>query len=231
MEQDSTTHMPFTFWSRFNKKMPKPPWAPPFKSGPFPWQWFGHHGPRAERGDLRYLILDAISEQPRHGYEVMQVIEEKSGGTYRPSPGVVYPTLQMLEEMGHAKVSKERGRKVYTITEAGTEDLEEHREEVEEAYERVGGALWDRLASEFASLGEDVQRLFSEVGRAASRGTLNSERMQEVRKTVRRAVDEVKRILRRREDTSEEPDPEADEGAPSEDEDTGKAEADTTSEN
>jgi DNA-binding PadR family transcriptional regulator len=203
MEQENVASMPFNLWARFGKKMPKPPWAPPFKGGPFPWQWFGHHGPRAERGDLRYLILDAISEQPRHGYEVMQVIEERSGGAYRPSPGVVYPTLQMLEELGHAEVKKERGRKVYSITEAGGEDLEAHREEVEEAYERVGGALWDRLASEFASLGEEVQRLFSEVGRAASRGTLNSERMQEVRRTVKRAVDEVKRILRRREDADE----------------------------
>ena len=202
MEQENTATMP-NLWARFGKKMSKPPWAPPFKGGPFPWQWFGHHGPRAERGDLRYLILDAISEQPRHGYEVMQVIEERSGGAYRPSPGVVYPTLQMLEEMGHAKSKKERGRKVYAITDAGLEDLEAHQDEVGEAYERVGGAMWDKLASEFTSLGEEVQRLFSEVGRAASRGTLNSERMQQVRRTMKRAVDEVKRILRRREDDAE----------------------------
>ena len=213
MDQENTATMPFNLWARFGKKMPKPPWAPPFKGGPFPWQWFGHHGPRAERGDLRYLILDAISEQPRHGYEVMQVIEERSGGSYRPSPGVVYPTLQMLEEMGHADVKKERGRKVYSITEAGREELDAHQEEVEEAYERVGGAMWDKLASEFTSLGEEVQRLFSEVGRAASRGTLNSERMQQVRRTMKRAVDEVKRILRRREDGAEEEAPEGTEDA------------------
>jgi DNA-binding PadR family transcriptional regulator len=201
MDQENAATMPFAFWAKWNKKMPRPPWAPPFKAGgPFPWQWFGHHGPRAERGDLRYLILDAISAQPRHGYEVMQVIEERSGGAYRPSPGVVYPTLQMLEELGHAEVNQDRGRKVYTITDAGRKELEEHRDEVEDAYERVGGALWDRLAGEFASLGEEVQRLFSEVGRAASRGTLDSERMKQVRSTVKRAVDEVKRILRRRDE-------------------------------
>ncbi len=194
---------PFQFWAKFNKKVPRPAWAAPIKGGPFPWQWFGHHGPRAERGDLRYLILDAIAEQPRHGYEVMQVIEERSGGAYRPSPGVVYPTLQMLEELGQAEVSQERGRKVYKITDAGRVELDEHNDEVEAAYERVGGALWEKLATEFSSLGEDVQRLFSEVGRAASRGTLKPERMQEVRRTIRKAVDEARRILRKREDGSD----------------------------
>jgi DNA-binding PadR family transcriptional regulator len=197
---DENQNPTFQFFSKFNKKMPKPPWAPPFKGGAFPWQWFGHHGPRAERGDLRYLILDAIAEEPRHGYEVMQVVEERSGGAYRPSPGVVYPTLQMLEELGHAEVKQERGRKVYSITDLGREDLGEHSDEVEAAYERVGGALWEKLATEFSSLGEDVQRLFSEVGRAAARGTLKPERMQEVRRTVQKAVDEARRILRRRED-------------------------------
>jgi Transcriptional regulator PadR-like family len=66
--------------------------------------WFGSPPPRAERGGVRYLVLDALAERPRHGYEVIQVIEERSGGSYRPSPGVIYPTLQMLEELGHARV-------------------------------------------------------------------------------------------------------------------------------
>lgn len=212
MDDNGDSGVPFQFWTKFNKKMPRPPWVPPFKGGAFPWQLFGHHGPRAERGDLRYLILDAIAESPRHGYEVMQVIEDRSGGAYRPSPGVVYPTLQMLEELGHAEVTQERGRKVYTITDEGRRDLESHGDEVEAAYERVGGALWEKLAGEFSSLGEDVQRLFSEVGRAASRGTLNTERMQEVRKTVRKAVDEARRILRRREEPSSKPPSSSNEG-------------------
>jgi len=201
---NENTPTPFAFWQKFNKRIPKSP----FKGYPFPRSWFGFHGPRAERGDLRYLILDAIKDQPRHGYEVMQVIEQKSGNAYRPSPGVVYPTLQMLEEMGHAEVKQERGRKVYSITEAGRKDLEEHSSEVDDVYERMGGALWERLSSEFTSIGEEIQRLFSELGRAASRGTLSSERMQEVRRTVQRAVDEARRILRRREgsaDRAEEP--------------------------
>src|SRR5690242_9664833 len=83
--------------------------------------------PRADRGGVRYLVLDAIADRPRHGYEIMQAIEERSGGAYRPSPGVVYPTLQLLEELGHAQISEQEARKVYAITDAGRTDLAEHK--------------------------------------------------------------------------------------------------------
>src|SRR5258707_4546330 len=88
--------------------------------GPPAWfgDWFGGPPPRAERGEVRYLVLDALAQRPRHGYEVIQAIEERSGGAYRPSPGVIYPTLQMLEELGHAELSTQEGRQVYSITEA-----------------------------------------------------------------------------------------------------------------
>src|ERR1700679_2835346 len=89
---------------------------------------FGGPPPRADRGVVRYLILDAIAKQPRHGYEIIQAIEERSAGTYRPSPGVVYPTLQMLEELAHARVEEHDARKVYAITSDGKRDLEGHAE-------------------------------------------------------------------------------------------------------
>src|SRR6187399_1319871 len=98
--------------------------------GPAGWMWMAHrhghgghgHGrmgfglrpwwagamdeptPRAERGEIRFLVLDAIREQSRHGYEVIQHIEQRAKGSYRPSPGVIYPTLQMLEELGLAQI-------------------------------------------------------------------------------------------------------------------------------
>src|SRR5271169_6707242 len=85
--------------------------------------FFGGPPPRADRGVVRYLVLDAIAKQPRHGYEIIQAIGERSSGTYRPSPGVVYPTLQMLEELGHAKLEESESRKVYAITAEGKVDL------------------------------------------------------------------------------------------------------------
>ena len=115
-----THHRPYPgeLWSHCQGR--RGPFGPPAGGrGPSWGDWFGSPPPRAERGGVRYLVLDALSERPRHGYEVIQVIEERSGGSYRPSPGVIYPTLQMLEELGHARVVEQDNRKVYEITDAG----------------------------------------------------------------------------------------------------------------
>src|SRR5579859_2065335 len=97
--------------------------------------WWRGPAPRAERGVVRWLVLDAIATQPRHGYEIIQAVGEKSGGAYKPSPGVVYPTLQMLEELGHARTVAHGDRKVYEITDEGRRDLRAHGDEVAEFYE------------------------------------------------------------------------------------------------
>jgi DNA-binding PadR family transcriptional regulator len=96
---------------------------------------FGRHGPRGgresggregrearlfEHGDLRLVIAALLAEKPRYGYEIIKEMEERVGGGYTPSPGVVYPTLTLLEELGHAVVSEERaGRKLYTLSPEG----------------------------------------------------------------------------------------------------------------
>lgn len=90
-----------------------------------------------EAGDLRYVILQLISEKPRHGYEIIKSIEERIGGGYAPSPGVIYPMLTMLEEMGYASVVVEGSRKLYTITEEGAKALEENRQMVEAIFARM----------------------------------------------------------------------------------------------
>ena len=82
-------------------------------------------------GDLRYVILQLISEKPSHGYEIIKSIQDRLGGMYAPSPGVVYPMLTMLEEMGHATVVTEGARKLYTITEEGSKALAENKAVVE----------------------------------------------------------------------------------------------------
>ena len=86
---------------------------------------FGH-------GDLKLLLLALIEQEPRHGYELIRTIEDMFHGQYSPSPGTVYPTLTMLEEMGHVAVqSEEAGRKRYAITDEGRAFLDENREAVE----------------------------------------------------------------------------------------------------
>ncbi|MCW8306849.1 PadR family transcriptional regulator [Acidiphilium sp. PA] len=91
-----------------------------------------------EHGDLRLLVLHLIAEKPRHGYEIIKAIEDLAGGTYAPSPGVVYPTLAMLEDLGHVTGTAEGSRKSFTITAEGTEALTANRKAVDTILARVG---------------------------------------------------------------------------------------------
>lgn len=81
-------------------------------------------GTSFQKGDLKYVILDLLKDKPRHGYDIIRELEELSYGFYKPSPGVIYPTLQMLEEMGYATSTEQEGKRVYSITEEGLKFLE-----------------------------------------------------------------------------------------------------------
>jgi DNA-binding PadR family transcriptional regulator len=102
------------------------PGGPPFgRGGPF----FGGGRGRRRRGDIRAALLLLLAEEPRNGYQMMQAIEELSGGRWRPSPGSVYPTLAQLEDEGLISVTEREGTKLYEITDAGREHLEERHDE------------------------------------------------------------------------------------------------------
>jgi DNA-binding PadR family transcriptional regulator len=97
-------------------------------------------------GDLRLIALGLIAEQPRHGYEIIKVLEDKTAGWYSPSPGVVYPTLTFLEEAGYVTAQTEGAKKLYTITEEGRAHLEENRDFVDAVLEKMA-ALGERVTS------------------------------------------------------------------------------------
>ena len=101
----------------------------------------GGAGIRAARvlasGDLRLIILALLNERPRHGYEIIKALEEHSSGMYSPSPGMVYPALTWLEEMGYAEVEAEGSKKLYRITEAGSAYLAKHRRAADETLEQL----------------------------------------------------------------------------------------------
>jgi DNA-binding PadR family transcriptional regulator len=97
------------------------------------------------QGDLKLLALALIAEQPRHGYELIKLIEEKTSGFYSPSPGVVYPTLTFLEEAGYVTAESEGAKKRYTITEEGRAYLEENRDVADMVLERLA-AIGEKLA-------------------------------------------------------------------------------------
>jgi len=93
-----------------------------------------------DHGELRLVVLHLIGEQGRHGYEIIKEIEDRTGGSYAPSPGVVYPTLTMLEELGHATVAESGGKKQYAITDEGRAWLEVNGTAVNAALERMNSA-------------------------------------------------------------------------------------------
>jgi len=101
----------------------------------------GRHGAVFDHGDLRYVLLQLIAETPRHGYELMKAIEEKFGGMYSPSPGVIYPTLTLLEELGYLRAETGGGtKKLYSLTEEGANFLAANRATVEAIFRRIAEA-------------------------------------------------------------------------------------------
>ncbi len=102
----------------------------------------GHHrrgGRVFDQGDLRWVILQLIADKPSHGYELIKTIEERLGGAYSPSPGVIYPTLTLLEDLGHiAPVDAEGARRAFAITEAGVAALRDNAAAVATILQRMG---------------------------------------------------------------------------------------------
>ena len=105
---------------------------------------FGAHGPRNrprmfEQGDLRFVVLKLLADKPAHGYEIIKAIEDRFGGGYAPSPGIVYPTLTLLEEQGFiAVVGTDGPRKLYGLTDEGRAELARSEAEVERVFARIG---------------------------------------------------------------------------------------------
>src|SRR6516165_7190001 len=110
------------------------------------------------QGDLRLIALALIAEQPRHGYEIIKVLEDKTAGWYSPSPGIVYPTLTYLEEAGYVTAEVEGAKKRYAITDEGRAHLEENRDFVDAVLERLAliGERVARMRRRFG--GDDDER-------------------------------------------------------------------------
>src|ERR1700723_403072 len=98
-------------------------------------------------GDLQLIILLLLRDKPRHGYEIIKAVEERSSGVYTPSPGMVYPALTYLEEMGHAVATAEGTKKLYTITKSGLEHLSKFQKVIDETMDNL--ARFGRKISHF----------------------------------------------------------------------------------
>ena len=124
---------------------------------------FGPRGRRAARGDVRAAVLLLLAEEPRNGYALMQEIEERSEGVWRPSPGSIYPALAQLEDEGLVEATKEGSGRVFALTDAGREHVESRREELGEPWKAVSGGF-PKEAGELRDL-DDAGRRGGDAGR------------------------------------------------------------------
>ena len=155
----------------------------------------GRAGRMFEQGDLKYVILQLIAEKPRHGYDIIKALEERSNGAYSPSPGTVYPTLTMLEEMGYVNATAEEGgKRVYQITPEGTQYLAANIGTVESIFERITQAVEPFFSPTMA----DVRTAMRHVARS-SLGTAvkhadNKEILGKIAEVLDRAAREIDAI-------------------------------------
>jgi len=148
-------------------------------------------GPMFESGEMKYVILTLLREKPRHGYEVIKALEERMGGCYTPSPGTVYPTLQLLEDQGYVRAVDADGKKVYHITDEGIAFLEEHKDLVTEILDRVRDTLRHVAGGAMGELNEAVARLTASAYREAWRHGPDDKRTRSIVEILRRATEEI----------------------------------------
>jgi DNA-binding PadR family transcriptional regulator len=164
---------------------------------------FGHgrkRGRMFEKGDLKYVILDLLEDEPSHGYEVIRKLEERSRGFYSPSPGSVYPTLQLLEDMGYVSATQRDGKKVYAITDEGRKFLAENQRSVRDIWGRFGGGWDPEVASELHEIRHDVMDLGKLFGQHMREGRIDRDKLVRIRSVISTASREIEDILRERED-------------------------------
>jgi len=163
--------------------------SPPFPPfGAFPWNLFRRA--RAKRGDVRAAILSLLSEKPLNGYQIMQELEQRSRGSWRPSPGAVYPALQQLEDEGLVQAESTAGGRVFALTDKGRRHVEAHPDEFSapwEATNRTAGD--DPMLGLFAEL-KHIAAATIQVVHAGSSGQVH-----EAQKILNQARKSLYRLL------------------------------------
>jgi DNA-binding PadR family transcriptional regulator len=128
-----------------------------------PCSFFSRQSP-FQKGDLKYVLLDLLKDKPRHGYEIIRALEEQSKGMYAPSAGVIYPTLQMLEEMGYASSDQLDGKKVYSITEEGLHFLEKREKVATEIKNQMKNSWGSSEMGEVMQIMAEMRKISQLVG-------------------------------------------------------------------
>jgi DNA-binding PadR family transcriptional regulator len=146
-----------------------------------------------EKGDLKYIILNLVKEKPSHGYEIMRALEESFHGFYTPSAGSVYPTLQMLEDLGYVASSERDGKKVHTITAEGEKFLDESQDVVAKIREQMKDWWGPHKPENFHNSMRELRSLWQLIGsRPVRPGT---EKWARIRDVISRARQEIEDII------------------------------------
>ena len=165
----------------------------------------GHHynedrffrSPRREtsfqKGNLKYVILGLIKDKPRHGYDIIRELETQSHGFYKPSPGVIYPTLQMLEEMGYAKSSEQEGKKIYTITEEGLKFLCDSSNIADGVRNRMKHRWNFKNAGQMAMIMREIRDMEKSIGQSIDR--LDEDKMERIRQILAVTCEEIDSVI------------------------------------
>lgn len=175
--------------------------------GPWSFEWGGgggrggRHGRRGrarrmfESGELRLVLLKLIADQPRHGYDLIRAVEEMTGGEYAPSPGVVYPTLTMLLDMGLIEEAEAEGaRKAFSITPDGKAELAEKAEEVEALFERLADLKPDREHHGRAPIKRAVGNLLSSIWHRVAEEEMDDETLHRIAAILDEAAQKIERL-------------------------------------
>lgn len=177
-------------------------WGGSWGPGGFNFEFGGGRGGRRgqrrrmfESGELRLVLLKLIADQPRHGYDLIRAIEEMTGGAYAPSPGVVYPTLTMLQDMGLIEeASAEGARKAFAATAEGKAELEAKADEVEALLERLGEMAPDRQRHGAPPIKRAVANLLSALWHRIAQDEMEESKLHEIAAILDEAAQKIERL-------------------------------------
>lgn len=164
--------------------------------------WLGAASSRGARffepGELRLAILSLLEEGPKHGYQLMKAMEERSGGTYRASPGSVYPTLQQLEDEQRVVVARVQGRKVHSLAPEGREEAERSREAIQRIWDRAEDWQdWGQwMGPEAQSVALPLSGILKSTVRALRWAKRHPDREEHIRGMLKRFNEELDQLMR-----------------------------------
>jgi DNA-binding PadR family transcriptional regulator len=145
-----------------------------------------------EKGDLKYIVLNLLKDKPSHGYEIMRALEETFHGFYTPSAGSVYPTLQMLEDLGYVASLERDGKKVYTIADEGKKFLKENQEVLDKIKNQMKDWSGPRNHEDFHTAMQEMGSLWRLIGRRTfGPGTEKWSRIKDVLTRARKEIEEI----------------------------------------